>query len=215
MAKIIILDQQTLEKNIKSAIDRKIDRAFKRGGKVLIQRQAEILRDMFANSKEYNDIKTGLVGEFGFTNEEVTNLDRILTLMVPGANNVTFGTIKTGFGSDKSILLEWVDFEALKEHQFAQHPLTRVNGPLVRGITAIVSWIDWLENGVVVRGFEFSDVNAKNKRFSRSGEGIMRPLENNIFEIKPSRVFERIGKEAGQNLILERGFSIIIKELTK
>ncbi len=67
---------------------------FARGGPLLIKQQAEILRNVFKDSPEYASIKTDMVGEFGFTSQEVGNLDRILELLVPGNSPITISDIK-------------------------------------------------------------------------------------------------------------------------
>jgi len=213
MARIRILNKDGLQSQIKKAINRKMNLVFNEAKDLLLQ-QAKVYRDKFANSSEYQDIKSRMVGEFGFTPEEVAGLDRILDLLVPSTDNdITVSFITTGIAkSTKFMILEWVDFSKLKEHPIAQHELTKLDAAgSVIGITDIVSWIEWLEEGETIRGYEFFK---SNESMSRSGAGLMRRDTGNIFVLEPTRIFERIGIEANIN-VLRRGFGILVKKFGK
>ena len=215
MAKFIVNERQ-LRKVILNAIDVKLAEVFTRGGSILIENQAKFLRDAFKNSSEFNDIKTKFVGEFGFTPEELSRLDRILDLLIPGSNDITVGEIKTGIGT-KSILLQWVDYEKLKQHDYAQHELTKLDSSSGGfSITGVVSWVEWLQEGVSVIGYEFSPVNARNNKFSRSGEGIMMQSEG-TFVLKPTRIFDKIAASSGPALknIIKNSMGIILQKFGK
>jgi hypothetical protein len=100
-----------------------------------------------------------------------------------------------------SIELQWVDFDKLKDHPIAQHPLTRFNrdSGQFENTGTIVSWIEWWEEGVTIRGHIFSRGNRQNTQFSRSGQGIMQRRNGSFFMLEPTRVFERVGlQQAGE-----------------
>ena len=218
MAKITFKNTTAVDAAIRQAVDKRMTNIFARGGPLLIKQQAEILRNVFKDSPEYASIKTDMVGEFGFTSQEVGNLDRILELLVPGNSPITISDIKASKGRPKSLMLKWVDFNQLKDHEFAQHALTRLdNTGSVTGVTDIVSWVEWLDEGVSILGFTFSDAIGQNRR-SRSGEGVMQQQKGGSFTIQPSRVFERIadlGARPGGLNIIKKGFGIIAKRLGK
>jgi len=209
MASIKILNKDNLQNQIRKAIDRKMDKIMQ-GAKELLEEQARVYRDKFANSQEYQNIKDKMRGEFGFTDEEVAGLDRILELMVPSNNDVTVSF----FDNKGNIMLEWVDYNKLRDHPFAQHDLTRLNkdGSVI-GITDTVSWIEWLENGETITGYQFFRPNAANLGFSRSGEGLMR-VANGIFILEPTRIFEKIANDANVD-VLRRGFGLLVKRFGK
>lgn len=218
MAKITFKNTSAIDTAIRQAVDKRMTNIFARGGPLLIKQQAEILRNAFRDSPEFASIKTDMVGEFGFTNQEVANLDRILELLVPGNGPITISDIKASKGRPKSLMLKWIDFGKLKDHEFAQHALTRLdNTGSITEVTDIVSWIEWLEEGVSVLGYTFSDAIGQKGR-SRSGEGIMQQQKGGSFTIQPSRVFERIadlGSRPGGLNIIKKGFGIIAKRLGK
>ena len=220
MAKITIKNQNQIEAAVKRALLAKMKKIFT-NGKFLLDAQAEILRDIFANSEEFNALKGKLQGEFGFTDEEVRNLDRILDLMVPGANEITVSKIKTGPG-EFIMSLEWVDMKRLQAHEFAQHELTRLDetGKVVE-ITDIISWVEWLEDGATIKGYQFfRPSRAKSAAgidpgiFSRSGQGLMKKSNSNFWTFEPTRIIERIAK-AENGDFLKKGFGLLVKKLGK
>lgn len=208
MATIKVNNKQELEFQIQKAIKRKMDLVFDDGKKLLIE-QAKVYRDKFANSTEYQNIKTKFVGEFGFTPQEVAGLDRILDLMIPGNNDITISFFDK-VGTSQFLILEWVDFEKLKKHPVTQHELTRLNkdGNVI-GITDIISWIEWLEEGVTVAGYSFFKPNQNNVGFSRSREGLMRKA-GGFFSIEPTRILKKIESESNIN-VLKKGFGLLVK----
>jgi hypothetical protein len=82
-------------------------------------------------------------------------------------------------------------------------------------ITDIVSWIEWLEDGVTIRGFQFFKPNFTNIARSRSGEGLMREIPGSLFKIEPSRIFQKIEKNIKKLSILKKGFGLVVKKLGK
>lgn len=209
MVQIRLKNEGRLRLAVEKAISKKMSRLFVQGPE-LMKAQAEVLRTVFANSQEFQDLKGRLVGEFGFTPEEVSQLDRILELLVPGAHGITVSNVKTGPGQFL-MQLEWVDFKALKRHDFAQHVLSKLDSSgAVDSITDIISWVEWLEEGATIRGFEFFRPDSKNRRFSRSGEGLMKQTDGGVWSFQPTRVFERIAKEE-KGRFLKKGFGLLIK----
>lgn len=210
--KIEIKNTSSLDAQIKKALGAKMRRIFTKAGPPLLKKQAEILSQTFANSREFQDLSGRFLGEFGFTPQEVANLNRVLSLLVPGGNTITTTSIKAT-GNDFLMVLDWVDFEKLKNHEFAQHVLTKLDkeGNEV-GVTDIVSWVQWLEEGELFRGFQFFRPGGRNAAFSRSGEGLMRKTTGNFFVIEPTRVFERIAK-LEKGTALKKGFGILVQRL--
>ncbi len=196
----------------RAAVSKKIRPVFKKGMPLLLKQQAEILKQSFASSTEFQELGGRLLGQFGFTPQEVSNLDRILTLLVPGDNEITFNIVK--IGNTLEAILQWVDFQKLKTHSFAQHALTKLDAQgNVIDITDVVSWVEWLENGVSIAGYQFFRPAGRFSKFSRSGEGLMREKAG-TFVLKPTRVFERTGRGAKKNF-LKKGFGLLVKTLAK
>ena len=102
----ISFDKDSFKFQLQEAIKKRLLPIFQ-GSEIknLLQQQAISLKDLFANSQEYDAIKGNLVGQFGFTPAEVNNLDRILTLMVPD-NDITYKTIES-VGGVWWAMLEW------------------------------------------------------------------------------------------------------------
>ena len=220
MAEITVKNPNLLNSAIRAAISKKMEKIFKGGGEELMLQQAKVLRDVFANSDEFQSLKGKLKGEFGFTNEEVAKLDRILDLLLPN-NEVTVSRVQTS-GGKFLMQLEWVDFRKLKEHEFAQHELTRLDAMgRVVDITDVISWVEWLEEGATIRGYSFSRVRRGQgavggtdpSAFSRSGEGIMK-RSGGIWTFQPTRIFHEIANDK-RNLILKKGFGVLVKTLGK
>ena len=130
----ISFDKDSFKSQLQEAIKKRLLPIFQ-GSEIknLLQQQAISLKDLFANSQEYDAIKGNLVGQFGFTPAEVNNLDRILTLMVPD-NDITYKTIES-VGGVWWAMLEWVNYNKLKSHSYAQHELTRIDP--VSGIVTV------------------------------------------------------------------------------
>ena len=216
----IKIDEQDLERQVKKAIDRKMRKAFTKGGEDLLTRYARVLRNTFANSTSYKDLKGRLVGEFGFTPTEVQNLDNILSLFVPSKSNPivkirTTDRRSSGF----SMMLEWVDYPKLKDHNLAQHVLTRLDedGNVV-GITDVVSWVEWLEEGATIRGYTFTKPGGthggKNtKDRSRSGKGLMRK-DGGIWTFQPTEILKNLAQGEDERF-LKRGFGLLLERYAK
>lgn len=211
MPKITFKNTREFERQVKAEIIRRMRRVFRRS-EFLLDQQAEILQEAFASSSEFQSLSGNLKGVFGFTDTEVANLGRILKLLVPGGNDITVKRVKTA-GNDMAIILDWVDFDKLKAHEYAEHALTRLDkdGNVI-GITDVISWVEWLEEGVTIAGYQFVRPNAANAKFSRSGEGLMRISGGRPFMFEPTRIFERIAKleAAGRGSFLRRGFGVVV-----
>jgi hypothetical protein len=112
-----------------------------------------------------------------------------------------------------ALILDWVDYDKLKTHEYAQHALTKLDrdGTVV-GVTDIVSWVEWLEEGVTVAGYQFFRPNRANIAFSRSGEGLMRHSTGRPFVFEPTRIFEKIAKleAASRGSFLRKGFGVVV-----
>ncbi|MHA2341936.1 MAG: hypothetical protein ACXADW_08655 [Candidatus Hodarchaeales archaeon] len=217
MPDIRIKNQNRLESVIKRSIKERMKRVFSQGESLMLG-QAQILRREFENSAEFKDLKGRLIGEFGFTPEEVQKIDRLLTLLVPGGNEITVTKIQNG--PNRFLMqLDWVDFEELKAHEFALHLLTKLDADgKVESITDIISWVEWLEEGATVRGYEFfrpgtgligGARGTPAVNFSRSGEGLMRRRNSGFWTFEPTRVFERIAL-AEKGDFFKKGFGILL-----
>ena len=209
----ISFDKDSFKSQLQEAIKKRLLPIFQ-GSEIknLLQQQAISLKDLFANSQEYDAIKGNLVGQFGFTPAEVNNLDRILTLMVPD-NDITYKTIES-VGGVWWAMLEWVNYNKLKSHSYAQHELTRIDP--VSGIvtvTSIVSWIQWLEEGISVADHAYMRANRFNRANSRSEVGLMCNQPGFTFVIPPSRIFERLGYVGGKLIEsnLRKGLGILVR----
>ncbi len=212
MAKITIKNERDLEAFIKKEATKQVNRILQSSDKFLLK-QAEILQEQIENSDAFRDLQGKLIGEFGFTPEEVFDLRRILTLLVPGSHGIT--NIKVGTrGETMFAILEWVDFKKLKAHPFAQHDLTRFD-PVSKSfkLTETVSWVDWLENGQVIRGYVFNPISTgrdPSEKFSRSGRGLMQRSRSGAFEFKPTRVFSNRSRKFKRSE-LKRGFGAVLR----
>lgn len=198
MAKITISsrERKRFEKFVLEEASRVVEKAMAKMDAVM-QKEAERLADKIISSRSFQKLKTpAFIGRFGFTPEEVSRLDQLGPLLVGSDPDIT--NIKKDIkGKNKSIQLNWVDFEALKTHQVAQHPLTKLNldtGGFEQTGT-IVSWIEWWENGVTVRGHVFTRGNQFNSSRSRSGAGIMQTRTGSSFVMRPTRIFELTGMQ--------------------
>jgi hypothetical protein len=218
MAKAFL--DQNFSAKIRRAVDRKMSNVFARGN-LLLERQANILREAFASSPEFNEMKTSQLGQFGFTPEELAQLDKVLQLLVPGNHNITVSQIRTTPGRSKLLLLQWVNFEELTKHPFTQHELTRLDeqGNVIE-ITDVISWVEWLERGATFRGFQFfkpggTFQGGQLSLRSRSGEGLMRKV-GGVFIIEPTRIFERLGSDRLLTLpTLQNGFGILVRRFAR
>lgn len=216
---VVIKNLNQLESTVKKSVMNRLKKVFEKGD-VLLNEQAEVLRQVFANSEEFRSLKGKFKGEFGFTDEEVNNLDRILDLLVPGNNEITVSKIKLG-PSQFIMSLDWVDFKKLAAHEYAQHELTKLSATgSVVSITDIISWVEWLEKGATIRGYQFfrpsgpAGVEGKTA-FSRSGEGLMKEKSGSAWTFEPTRIFERIAKEEENGKFIKKGFGLLVRRLIK
>lgn len=146
--------------------------------KLDFKKKIDKLNNSFLNSSDFNKIKTSLVGEYGFTPEEVSSLDNIVNAMNRSSNIVDNGD---------SFIIEYVNLSTLYNQPEAQHQLSgRSNSG------EVVSWAEWLEEGVSIFGFSYSD---KESASSRSGKGVME--EGGSWKIRPTRAFSNIAKSTG------------------
>jgi hypothetical protein len=215
----ITFDERKLQQQVQKAIDRKMRRVFLDGGPKLLESYSTVLRDIFASSKEFGELKGKFVGEFGFTPEEVGNLDNILSLLMPGDSKIVTAKVTARKSSTFSMILEWVDYDKLKDHAYAQHLLTKLDADgNVKSVTDIVSWVEWLEEGATVRGYTFTkpggtyegkDTTAR----SRSGQGLMRK-DGGMWTFKPTAVLGEIAK-GEDNKFLKKGFGILVERYCK
>lgn len=218
---IILLNERQIGSQVKNVISLKMTKLFQSAqAKALMRSQAELLRDSFAQSSDYTAIKTNdvLIGKFGFTPRELANLDRILELMTIGSNDVTKMIVKTT--GVKSLTLEWVNYKKLIDHSYATHLLTKLdNTGKIVGITDVVSWVKWLEEGITISGFQFfrpggiipgtGGTTAAIR--SRSGEGLMRDIGTGFFVLRPTRILDRIANRANDTF-LRKGFKLIVRK---
>lgn len=175
----------------------------------VMRKEAERLSEKVISSRSFQKLKTpAFIGRFGFTPQEVARLDQLKPLIVGGDPTVT-NIEKNLKGGTKKIQLNWVDFERLKNHQIAEHPLTKLNiqagGFGFEPTGTIVSWIEWWEEGVTIRGHVFTRGNQFSAPFSRSGFGLMQTRTGSLFAMRPTRIFELTGeqqKNASQRRLL-------------
>jgi len=207
MVQFIVKNASDFDKQLRAAVNIKVARIIANSESFLLE-TAEMLRDQFASSTEFLEIQTKLVGEFGFTPEEVVDLSKILDLLVPN-NEITKLSLKVSPNRQEA-MLEWVDIAKLKQHQLAKHDLTKLN--LQTGnfeLTDVISWVEWLEDGAIVRNYVFD--GEQTGRFSRSGEGIMRRVSGGFWEFAPTKVFEKIARRLKDSDIA-RGFGVVIRK---
>ena len=200
------------EKAIQKAVTERMDKTMTQM-KPLLSKAAEVLLNKIAGSPEFIALQTTLVGEFGFTPVEVQEITDIFPYLLPGANDITTIEIKVS-GNQRFAVLHWADFEKLAKNPFAMHELTKFNRATRQfEVQQVVSWVDWLENGVIVRGFEFIDtMDAMQQHFSRSHAGLMRPAPGGLWEFKPTKIFERTGSSF-DTTNLKQGFAALLRKI--
>jgi hypothetical protein len=184
---------------------------MKEGAPILLEQIAINLKDSIAASLEFRSLKTRLQGEFGFTDAEVQDLNRILFLLVPGFDSdITNIEIKLA-ANRSSAILQWVDFEKLRNHPFAQHDLTKFEEGQFK-LTRTVSWVEWLEEGVSVAGYRFFIPTGKGRKFSRSGQGLMKKTRSGFWTFEPTKLFESTANKFNEEFA-RRGFGIVLQRL--
>jgi len=183
--------------SFESFLDKKLDKIakqFTKEAEETFRSQVEILNRAFLNSKAFREIKGSLVGEYGFTRDEVASLDSIIQAM---------DRVSTEEKSDYSFVIQYVDLNALHAQPEAQHELTSHETPVT------VSWTKWLEEGASVAGFSFARGGGKD---SRSGKGIMK--EGGTWVLRPSRGFTGLRKSLDLAKI-KRDLSLVVKRVRK
>lgn len=161
--------------------------------------EAERLATALVNTDEFRRLQTPvLVGKFGFTPSEVSRLGEVANV-VARDRSVTMVN-KRLRGNRPKVELRWVDFDELRQHPVGDHPLTRLNPETLRfeDTGTVVSWIEWWEEGVTIRGHVFNPGNRRALQFSRSGRGIMQASAGSLFMIEPTRVFEKVAEAEGR-----------------
>lgn len=185
------------ENQILECANRRVAETVERMDDIMF-REIQRLTDEVLQSDEFQQLKTpALIGRIGFTPEEVERLDNIEAVIAPRRSSPITNVEKDLTPGSPSITMQWVDMDRLKEHPIADHPLTRLDpqsGQFVDTGT-VVSWIEWWEEGVTIRGHVFSRGNQTNQDFSRSGEGIMMERQGGLFLLRPARVFQRVGDQ--------------------
>lgn len=194
-------DLRDFQKQVLDVMRERVIRAMDKMDAILFA-EAERLADVVRSSREFTQLKTPLlIGRFGFTPEEVQRLDEIFPLIGPRNDNQITKVKKRLRSRKPNIELNWVDFEKLKSHPVAKHPLTKYNPESgdFESTGTVVSWIEWWEDGVVIRGHLFTRGNRINTQFSRSGQGLMQSRQGSFFMLEPTRIFDRVGlQQAGQ-----------------
>ena len=164
-----------------SFFNKKLDSIAKkitRQAKAEFSKKIDELNKAFLNSSDYNNIKGSLLGEYGFTSEEVSALDNIVDAM----NRVS--DIES---TDTSYVVQYVNLEELHKQPEAAHSLF-----VSPDSGEQVSWTRWLEEGASVLGYSFSDDQSKS---SRSGKGTMKA--GGGWRLRPTRAFSEIAKKVG------------------
>ncbi len=209
MANIVInnrhIDQ--FSSNVKSKANDFMMRIFKspQMQKFLFE-QSNFLTTQLSNSSEWSALHNQLIGEFGFTPEEVSRLNEILPFIETGSN---ISKVEISVSTNRCFaVLQWVDFEELKNHPLAQHALTRRGENIGSGwdIISYVSWIDWLENGETIEGYSFID--KAWGAYSRSGKGIMK--KGGLWQFEPTHIFEQISSKLDKKQ-LEKGLGVVLR----
>jgi hypothetical protein len=206
------------DNEIKRIIENIVDKAMGASAKDVFFDLGDKLAKQIANSKEFLALKTTLRGAFGFTDEEISNLDKAIKLLEPFAgNNISKINAKLS-GKNKSIILEWVDFEKLKNHPFAQHDLTKFNRATGQFdiLTARISWIEWLEDGATVRGYTLQEpISAQSEQFSRSGLALMRKQPGGFWIFEPTSIFKRTAKQLNAEKVIKKGFGVLLRKTAR
>ena len=178
----------------KRKIMAQISLAIKNIEKRLIEEAQEFAK-IFLNTPEFQALKSDpiTIGKFGFTREEISKLDAIASLLVPGPHDVTKIDTKSSTNTENFSILSWVDLESLYNHELSNHELTKFNKSTGQfEVTEVVSWTKWLQEGVNIFGHTFSRNLGLGGLFSRSGQGLMIQSGSTFF-LRPTRIFSQVG----------------------
>jgi hypothetical protein len=183
-----------LETFISSRI-KKISKKIMKEAEKDFRKKIDELNNSFLNSKDFREIKTRLVGEYGFTEGEVQALDNIVDAM---------SRVSKYTSSDSEFVVEYISLAELHGQPEARHTLTSAKSG---GET--ISWTRWLEDGASVLGYTFS---AKDSENSRSGKGVM--SEGGAWRLRPTRAFSNLRKQLKLEDV-KKILSISIKKIAK
>lgn len=208
---IVSIKKQDLEafrRQIRRIVSDAATKTFSQMGPLLL-RESEILTSKIESSTDFQELSGRLVGEFGFTPEEVARIHSILPVIRQKGRVTNFVVKSTA--RNKQAILEWVDMDALKEHPLAQHDLTKYNPDSGQfELTETISWVEWFEEGATVRGYQFFKVGGIFKKYSRSGQGLMRRQQGGIWMFEPTRLFDITARKYNiKNL--RRGFGLLFR----
>jgi hypothetical protein len=159
------------------------------------RKKIDELNRAFLSSKDFKDIKTRLVGEYGFTDGEAQALDGIVDAM---------NRVNRVQSTDSEFIVEYLPLEELHEQPEARHTLSNSAGS-----GESISWTRWLEDGASVLGYSFS---AKASEDSRSGKGIMN--EGGAWRLRPTRAFSNLRKKLRIEDV-KKTLSISIRKVSK
>jgi len=198
------------DREIKDLVSKRLDVALESTRKLLFTEAARMTHEILGSSA-WSALTGRLVGEFGFTPWEVDDLIEITRYMLPGVTKMTTLDAKIGVGN-RYVILNWVDFEALSTSPFAMHELTKFNKKTKHhDVTQVVSWVDWLENGVTVRGYEFDDdITIKNSIFSRSRKGLMKATEGGMWSFEPTNIFHKTADGFNPE-IMKKNLALVVR----
>lgn len=204
----VFFNNKDAELDIQFAVIQKLNRAI-RSPKMrqLFEKQAEILTSLYVYSGEFQAMKTRLVGEFGFTSEELAKLEGVSKVL--NSYPITKIEIISGLNI-AGIILQWCDYDLFKEHPIAMHDLTQYE-PSVNAwsLTETISWVEWLEEGITVRGYRFDPT--QRGKFSRSRQGLMRPTEGGLWVFEPTNILHRVADMLNIKKNIAQGFGLVFK----
>ncbi len=180
-----------MKSKIKEIIGKKMDAAVPVVQDLLFKKAVEMAADIHS-SPEWGELTGKLVGEFGFAPYEMQKFSEVIKMLIPLNSPVVKLEVMAGV-NNKYAILHWVDWQKLAWSDAAQHYLTHWNGKSRSfEVDQIVSWIEWLEEGITVRDYIFDDhIGPKSRFFSRSGQGLMRHAEGGLWHFAPTKLFER------------------------
>lgn len=190
--------QLEFERQLRSAVSRRAMNATRALEKYLFQ-EAVLLTGQILGSQAWSDLKGRLVGEFGFAPWEVNDLDEIVRYTIP-SNKVTKLDVVVNTSHTHAIL-HWIDWNEFAYSAFAEHELTKRDSKTKAWkVEQIVSWVEWLEFGATIRGYEFvSPLQPRQRFFSRSGQGLMKPAEGKFWSFEPTFVFRNTARTFDPN----------------
>lgn len=193
---------------IKSAIDKKMTEVLLgRDMNNVLFVESQRMTDHLKAQPAWKNLTGALRGQYGLTDEEVGNVKAVEAMLVNDPSITTI--VKNGsVGGKKVVQLNWANFNALVSHPLTNHPLTRLNEAGQWELNYEVSWIDWLENGIVVHEHHFEKGGGRN---SRSGQGTMVDDPGNVWVLPPTQIFQQLGFEYNPET-LQKNVIIVLKK---